>query len=274
MDRNYVYENAPLQEVIVEIHWELESLSVAPGAAIDRFWKELSSKIAVNMQKNGFNITESLVPEQVPIELFAHQVVKRFRKAENEWPVYQIGPGVFTINTTPPYNGWKNFNLIIKNGVSYLLKSYPDSKKHLKFERISVRYLNFFAKDHGVENPAKFIKEKLNLAVSIPNKIAKTAGDNDHEILTSGTVDIPVAALEGGTGSIIWRAGHRGGQSGVYLEFRVSAVLGARPIQASNLCKIADSCHDVIGDWFDGLVADRMKRLLGKRINIGDGKDE
>ena len=78
------------------------------------------------MHKHGFSFVEELVPPDFPKELAPRQPHFRYRRADETWPLFQLGPGLFTANFVPPYKGWfQEVKPCLMQGVETLLKTYP-----------------------------------------------------------------------------------------------------------------------------------------------------
>ena len=66
---DYVYEKAPLIEVIAEIHWSLKKLDTAPDARIDPYYDLFKDGFLDYARNMDLGHTEELVPDIVPLEL-------------------------------------------------------------------------------------------------------------------------------------------------------------------------------------------------------------
>ena len=166
--RDFVYENPPLIEVIVEVHWEMQRLPSMDGA-IDPFYFDFVDKFRIAVKKKGFIFEEDITPPGVPIEFLGNQPVKRFRRKEKTWPLFQIGPGVMTVNIIPPYQGWEAFIPSIRDGLNALFNTHKGLKKSVKINRLVLRYINGFDKKFGMNHMGIFVDKKLNLSVPIPS---------------------------------------------------------------------------------------------------------
>jgi uncharacterized protein (TIGR04255 family) len=137
-ERDFLYDNPPLAEVIAEIHWELVPLKSVPGGGVDPSFEPFSGAINGIFADNGYTHIERMIPDQVPLEFLAHKVVSRFRTSANKWPLFQIGPGLLTVNIVPPYQGWSSFAPALKLGFEALHKAYPSASTHLRIKRMEV----------------------------------------------------------------------------------------------------------------------------------------
>ena len=127
-------EKAPLKEVIFEGRWQLDvnednkeadnGLEVAIGTL-----RQLSIEKYSYHKRKFENI--------VPYQWFKHQLVHQYWKSENEWPVIQLGPGIFTFNDINQNYDWSKiyFPSLIET-VEWLYKSYDYSIK-MNFARLT-----------------------------------------------------------------------------------------------------------------------------------------
>ena len=100
MSTDVVLQNKPLVEAIFELRWKLEERS--PGIKIDPHYKILVGAMYEKV-KDRYPFPEQMPTVNIPDEMAAHVVQHRFRKAENEWPLVQVGPGIVTLNDTHGY---------------------------------------------------------------------------------------------------------------------------------------------------------------------------
>ena len=149
------YSNAPLVEIIAEIRWSIKkvnftnsNVSDVQTIAIDPFFEDFKIGFEKEIKEKGFIYHEPLAPKEIPIELLGGKVTDRHREKAGQYPVYQIGSGIFTINTIPPYSGWEKFKQDIIIGIEAFYKSYPIAEKYLKLEMFQLKYVNLFQKKH------------------------------------------------------------------------------------------------------------------------------
>lgn len=259
MPSEFVYENPPLREVIVEYRWALTTLKVVQGVRIDPFYQVLLQKFTSDVAKIGFEVVESRIPDNAPIELFSYQPTRLFRAKPNAWPIFQIGPGIFTANATPPYGGWSSFMPHIKAGLDILFKIYPED--FLSPQRISLRYINGFVASHGMLSQAAFIRDTLKLAGALPAAIRDCAEGGIRDILQTGRIRVPLSTQPQSTGEVIWNAGRVKGEDAVILEFK--AITSAASKSSDKVLAELNASHDIISRWFEGLVDENVRRHFG-----------
>lgn len=129
--------NAPLKEVLFELQWDVDFL---PGQGIrnDTGFEQAVLRFT-QACKQDFKDVVLLKPENIPSAAFIHRVTHRFFKTQGEHPLYQMGPGVFTVNDNNKNYRWADFEPMIKNGLECLKASY---EKELIPSKIQLRYID------------------------------------------------------------------------------------------------------------------------------------
>lgn len=177
------FGKSPLIELIAELRWQIPGMPTAgiPAPNIppvilpnDSKLDEFFMRFGGAIYADGFQSVERLVPPNFPLMLF--QPVCRFRKQEGtpHPALYQIGPGVFTANATPPYKNWDEFAPIVRRGVDALLSSRAETEKDATFLSTSVRYIDAFdsslTQGLGVTS---FFENVLGINLVLPNALTK-----------------------------------------------------------------------------------------------------
>lgn len=149
---------APLEEVIFELHWDLDVLE--NGSRKDTGF-DLAQGIFAQSIENEFPFHNRINDERGTI-YFTPFLTQQFWKAEAEWPVVQLGPGMLAINDVEKSYHWENsFAPLISSSIEKLVKAY---KGDISFNRISLRYLDAFA--IGDVDPINFVNSNFKLTIS------------------------------------------------------------------------------------------------------------
>lgn len=151
--------NAPLQEVIFEIRWDLEK------ADNNQFYDpkfELAIGALRQALKSEFPVVKRKMDPSIPSEMLPHQTLYQFWTGGNEWPVVQIGPGILTINETEAKYEWKRQYLpTIEKTLSNLKAAYgawPPVKSAM------LRYIDTVdVENYHFENWLQFIDDNFNI---------------------------------------------------------------------------------------------------------------
>jgi uncharacterized protein (TIGR04255 family) len=148
--------NAPLLEVIFELRWKVTSKEDL--AKCQYLHGDLFAVI-----KEDFKYREALVAPEVPMELYQNFPAHRFRVAQNDYPLVQVGPGLLTLNTIDPKYIWEDFELLIQKTIQNFLKVY---KFELKDEiTLALQYLDFFEFNFETNDVYAFLSNNLNTSV-------------------------------------------------------------------------------------------------------------
>lgn len=164
--------NTPLVEIIAEMRWG-EGNPKAP-ALLATADDSAYIKLGIEVGKLGYHQLERVVPEGFPVS--GGTVVYRYRNVEKDQnTLYQLGPGIFSINGLPPYNSWEGFLPVIRNGLDALWAVCPISQDQPIF--LSLIYLDAFTKKHlGGMASEVFFKEIVGISNNKPESLVKFGG--------------------------------------------------------------------------------------------------
>lgn len=165
--------NSPLVEAIFELRWGEGS----PGHF--EFRKEetdfFPGIFSQEIGKLGFDYSKQLNPATEGQPSFPFQVKHQFRKAENSWPCYQIGLGIFTANQLGNKSritgredeyDWADFKSTITSGLTTLDASLPEGINGLAGPRAVLRYQDGFSLEKG-ESIEAFINNKIEADMNV-----------------------------------------------------------------------------------------------------------
>jgi uncharacterized protein (TIGR04255 family) len=167
MDNSHISKlpNAPLQEVIFELRWKLD-FDPESQSQVD---KEIQFAFANFSALSGGKLKHRVIlkPYFIPDSLFINRPVYQFWASENQYPVFQLGPGVFTVNETEKNYEWNYFRSLISEGFEWLKKSYSNK---LDFSLVELRYIDAIeVDDDNQKDLTKFIAD--NLKIEIKNQV-------------------------------------------------------------------------------------------------------
>lgn len=267
---DFVYESPPLVEVIAEIHWHIEKLSTVPGGGLDPQFAALMAGLEKVLPEAGFGTIERLVPAELPIELLADKPVVRFWRAANQWPLFQVGPGVMTVNIVPPYEGWNQFKPNVQLGLDVLRKHYPVAEKLLHVERAELRYIDGFTKRHGFTTYEQFVRDNLAIRISLPDGVTRSTPQpaNEH-VACSADFRFPLAGKPNNWGVIRIRPGKIRNEPGAIAEFAVQWRQASGDIPLGDLASWFDAAHSSVRDWFSAMVNESLKTTFGAQRKVG-----
>lgn len=151
-------KNAPLKEVIFELHWNcpIDNNGFQKDAEFEFAQGRFAERI-----KSSFPVYKKLIPEGIPLNII-HAPIHQYWKGEFKWPVTQHGQGMIAINEVDEGYEWESaFRPTIKQVLEVLFSSY---EKPLKYERLKLQYID--AWDIQDENPFEFIEKNLQTNIS------------------------------------------------------------------------------------------------------------
>ena len=266
---NFIYENAPLIEVIAEVRWALVPLTSMPGAAVDPLFPRASERFTEAVGKIGFSHVERLIPAEVPLEVVAYNPVLRYRREADKWPLFQIGPGLFSCNITLPYKGWTAFRSVIGSGLQALHESYEFGSVLVEPSMVHVRYINGFTAKHGMVAFADFCTADLNLGVALPLGVVGSVAD-PAGLVFSVEFGFPLAGMDGSKMGIKCAQGQTKGIPAAILELSVTRQTDLR--LATNVPDILawmDQAHTSIRGIFQQMTSPRLRDAMGPIKQVG-----
>lgn len=151
---------APLQEVILEVRWEVEA-DPASGRLLDKGFSMAAGRFHVYVEKEFGHVDDRQPFYDMAPHAFMYQAVRQYRPAPNAWPLFQLGPGVFTVNDTNKDYDWQGkFSPLVAKGLDHLEHAYEGP---LPFSTVALRYIDAVnVADYGFVDWATFIPGHLN----------------------------------------------------------------------------------------------------------------
>jgi len=160
-------KNAPLKEVIFELHWECTTDNV--GNLYDAGFDLAQGKFADKL-KSSFPVHRKLIPDNAPFKVFGAPI-HQYWKAEFGWPVVQHGQGMIAINEIEEGYEWEtSFKPLVLDTIHRLEESYEEvlSIVHVKLQYIDAWEIN-------EDDPIDFIAQKLQTEIrnnyDLPGKL-------------------------------------------------------------------------------------------------------
>ncbi|WP_081767015.1 TIGR04255 family protein [Hylemonella gracilis] len=247
--------NAPLVEVIAEIHWVLDDNM--QGNPVDPSWFKMAMQIEPVLQ-SILPVIEPLQPfgTVIPLDVLGREPLIRFRPKPGAWPLAQIGQGIVTVNATPPYDGWD----AVRNLLSRILTSARDASPlfaALRPERCQLTYRDAFTEDHGVTDIDHFLSKQVQLinqssldilskVVGKPAIIATSEIRAAHPSLPNTNI-----LVRGSRGQIKNTATPR---QAAILDFVVNGAPDLKPLDVASILSWFDQAHSCAWDVFTSVI--------------------
>ncbi|MDQ3394836.1 MAG: TIGR04255 family protein [Bacteroidota bacterium] len=147
--------NAPLQEVIFELRWNISNKE-----DLNRF-QFLMGDLYSSL-KDKYPFRQSLFPPEFPLDVLIHHPTYRFRHKENDYPLFQVGPGILSLNTNDAKYYWEDFY----EWTEELLTVFLAANNQVDSYSTSIIFLDFFKIDFEKTDVLEFINNNFNLKFS------------------------------------------------------------------------------------------------------------
>ncbi len=265
-ERGSIYENAPVVEVIAEVLWELRSI-LGSNLAYDPFFDDLADTFGSYFKdkEKTFSYSERVVPSEVPQEILSHKPIFRYREVKEGWPLYQIGPGIFTANVVPPYEGWLTFFPVISEGLKALYAKYPLADRHLKPVTLRLVYINAFGRAHGYEKQQEdFIKEGLHFNIVPPAELSEYIEEGHTTIISE--FNFKLRKLENSYATVKLGSGLRDGIPVLIVENVIYKNVVGLNLRTEQIETWFSDAHDKNHEIFEAYITDNTRKTFGKMV--------
>lgn len=251
-----ILKNKPLVEAIFEIRWQLQELKA--GGKTDPHYKLLVGRLYDRCNKE-YPFHEQLPTASIPDEMLENVVQHRFRKSENNWPLIQIGPGIFAVNDTKDY-AWEDFEKRVVKGVNTLFEIYPDSK-NLIITNLMLRYIDAIEFDFEKQDIFEFLKEQMKIEVSMPTQLFEETEVDKKPLTFNWIFSFPCAKTKAIVTLRIGR-GKKQDIDALLWETIVQSQSKDVPKLPSELKEWLNNAHNITDDWFFKLIqGDLLRRF-------------
>lgn len=251
-DNSYLLKlpKAPLQEVIFELRWKLDFDPESQTHTDKDFQFAFAnfSSLSKNKLRHKVNLKSSVIPDI----LFQNRPIYQFWSAENQYPVFQLGPGVFTVNETEKNYEWKYFRNLITEGFDWLRQSYSNK---LEFSFIELRYIDAIqVDDEKQKDLTKFIADNLNIEIRNQVIDAKLNDFQLHQRFKVDSENYLTLLLANGTKNT-------NQSTAVILQTSYNK---ATNITSENLTTWIDLAHDTCSDLFKKIISKNLYEQFSK----------
>jgi uncharacterized protein (TIGR04255 family) len=246
--------NKPLVEAILEVKWQLQG--IPPGLQIDPHYKLLLGRLFDRMLKD-YPEHEQLQTATLPDELAGDVVQHRFRVAAKSWPLVQVGPCVFTVNSTADHT-WPDFRPRVLSALKRLYDAHP-KVGDLKISNLTLRYIDAVDFDFNEGSIFEFLREKLKLVVSLPGNLFQGTGvENKPNGLTwqcSFKCEKPKGVI-----NVRFATGQKKNAPAVIWETTVESAAESLPKMPIDFESWLDAAHEITDDWFFKMIEGELER--------------
>lgn len=248
-----ILKNKPLMEAIFEIRWELKEIS--SGIKIDPYYKILIGRI-YDRVKEEYPFLEQLPTSAIPDEIARYIAQYRFRKAENKWPLIQIGPGIITLNDTDGYT-WEDFGKRIRHILNVLYESYPDD--NLRINSLSLRYIDAIEFDYKKDSIFSFFKNNFKINIELYQKLFEETGVDNLPLNFDLRFSFP-ATKPKGSSNLRFARGKKNELDALIWETQVQSIDEDVPRDKNEINAWIDEAHKLADDWFFKMIEGELLR--------------
>ena len=232
--------NAPLNEVVLELRWKITNKSDL--TKIQYLYGDI-----YNVLKNKYPCRESIAPPEIPMEILINQPVHRFRVAQNDYPLFQVGPGIITLNTIDDKYYWEIFSDDIEELLRSFLLVYPFQTN----EKLtpSILFIDFFPLNFKEDNVHDFVNENFNFVFK--QNFIKTS-NNPMDVNIGFFYEISLGDL-----SVTFLKGKDNKQSeGIVVQTRINGI-SLNP-EITEIKAWIDESHNVCSELFKKLTEGKL----------------
>lgn len=162
---------APLVEVVTQIRWGVAESNESGEFSHYVFSKTeetaLPDVFARVLAEAGFGVVEDFAPGYADVQFSAS---RRYRRDPGQWPAYQSGLGVFTINQSNDDYDWEKYKADVLRGFELLLEALKEFYvTPPPFIGAELLYLDVFPVE-GDQNPYEFLRKKFKVRSAPPKE--------------------------------------------------------------------------------------------------------
>jgi uncharacterized protein (TIGR04255 family) len=181
--------NAPLTEVVFEMRWDVVA-SPNPRISFDPGYPFVFDALTDFARQNGFD--RSVDMQSPAYSGLKNSISRRFYRGDDDFPLLQIGPGIFAVNDSSQYD-WDSFLRLAEKGAGIIYRNYPKFKEFQFFiNHLELRYIDVFEEDLiGSSDFVEFVDRatRMNLELS-PFLNKKSAFERDKRMRIQVDADV------------------------------------------------------------------------------------
>lgn len=243
----------PLVEAIFEMRWALHQNE--QGFAFDPHYRLLLGRLFDRLQSD-YGEYQQLEAAQVPDGMAGHIVQHRFRKAKDEWPLVQIGPGILTLNETARYQ-WGDYRERIAKLHEIFRDAHP-KWNDITLENLTLRYIDAVEFDYQTSSIIEFLRENMKVGIEVPSNLFKDS-DVKSQPLSLQTQLVYRCTDPAGVIQLKFATGQREGKSALIWETVFQSGREDLPNWREDFKDWLDQSHGLIEDWFFTLIAGKLQ---------------
>jgi uncharacterized protein (TIGR04255 family) len=249
-----ILKNKPLVEALLEVRWKLRG--EPDGQQIDPHYKLLLGRFFDRIS-DRYPEHEQLPTASIPDELVGHVVQHRFRAGPKQWPLVQLGPGIFTFNSTADYT-WEAFHPRVVDAVATLFESHP-KREELRVTDLILRYIDAVDFDHESESAFTFLRDMLKVDLKLPDSLFDGTNVAERPLSLSWQTSFRCHAPKGAV-AIKLGLGQKDGNRALLWDTSIQATGVDVPALPEGFTEWIEAAHGVTSDWFFKLIDGELER--------------
>lgn len=253
-----ILSKKPLAEAILEFRWGRQT---SPDQLVDPNYQILFGRLYDYFMGDGYTYHEALPASEMPPIMTAHQVQQRFRVGKDKWPLVQIGQGVLTLNDVENYDWDNDYSKRAIRAISGIYEKYPGDFDDVPKQFVSLKYIDAYHFDFDNNDLSKFLKEKMSLEISLPEKLLMEAGSTGNPKMFTSDFIYEIPNPKGEIKFKIGRGVQQPGNSSILIwETEVRSIGADVPQRRDALSTWLDEAHTVTSKWFFGLIEGELEK--------------
>jgi uncharacterized protein (TIGR04255 family) len=255
-------KNKPLVEAILEVKWQLgqttetSDMPQIPLAAVDPHYRLLLGRLFDRFQED-YPVHEQLPTATLPDEIVGHVIQHRFRAAKDDWPLIQVGPGVFTVNETYRYT-WPDFQQRVRKAVGRLFDAHPNVSD-LRIQSLVLRYIDAVEFNYQEESAFAFLRDKLKVGINLPRSLFQDTGVSDLPRTFSWQATFQCSRPRGSL-HVGFATGRKEKKPAILWETAVHTSADELPKMPDDFPTWLDAANETTHDWFFKLIEGELER--------------
>jgi uncharacterized protein (TIGR04255 family) len=247
-------KNKPLVEAIFEIRWKLQG--TPSGPQIDPHYKLLLGRLFDRFVPD-YPDHEPLPTANIPDELVGYIVQHRFRVAAKKWPLIQVGPGIFSVNSAADYT-WPDFRLRVVSALQKLYDAHP-KVGDLKVTNLILRYIDAVDFDYASNSAFDFLRDKLKLTISLPTNLFNNTDVENRPNSLVWRCSFKCQRPKGVMGIRV-ATGQKNNIPAIVWETIIESAGDDLPSMPTDFSNWIDAAHEITDDWFFKMIEGELER--------------
>jgi len=247
------YNNAPIVEAIFELKWQLPH--IRDNLPVDNNYPIIIGALNEKF-KQIYPYHEPLPTLAIPEGMAKWNVQHRFRSKQDSWPLYQIGPGIITLNFTKEYHP-VDFCKSLTELIRGFYEIYPN-EANLVIDELSLRYIDAVRFDYS-NCIFDYLKTDFAIGLDLPKELFESK-------LFSNLPDFFdvkfVYPINDDIGKIIIRLarGNTNSDDVIIVETLIKSNLLNKELSADEIIQWVRNSHDVTHRTFEILFRKFIER--------------